>query len=131
MFDVTDIWLSKVITMVYLNSMVISRCKIYTNLPQGCILKKIDECCFEPDCTNQVTSNIGTVATSNAIIEKTVDQSATHKLTANTHIVKTNNTSTRGTIVTNVSDMVGDRMLSKQKRGGKVGTDKSDTPAGG
>lgn len=50
------------------------RCKIYTDLPAGCILRKADECCYKPVCSNSVTE--ATDGKSGQIIQVTMNQNA-------------------------------------------------------
>lgn len=105
------------------------RCKIYTEIPLGCTLKKIDECCYEPDCSHP--GNMGASATTNQIIARTSVQSSTSIESAGTNAASSNGTSvasSSGNDTTSASEKTGRRILSKQGQGGKVGTGMANAP---
>lgn len=66
-FSIDDYYLTLLIELIHLhscNDCILStfhfRCKTYTNIPEGCRLEKVNECCSEVVCPNTLTADQGT-----------------------------------------------------------------------
>lgn len=106
-----------------------SRCKIYSEIPPDCVLRKVDNCCFEPVCGNQ--GNVGTSATTHQVVSKTIIESSPNDASTNqvlsqtsqkATVVKETSVSSSGTKTNQAMTSTLDRIIPKQKRGGKSGT---------
>ena len=86
------------------------RCKTYSDLPQGCTLQKVDECCSEPVCPNTVIvvkdGNTATVLLNNTSLSALVGVGNAETAALNTNVVETISVNTAGGFATK-PDMIG------------------------